>query len=58
MEDKNGSSSQWIEDNNETWTKGGYGKGLGAKTRIGKFANLAIQLANLLFLFWVDFRCF
>jgi hypothetical protein len=55
MEDKNESSPQWMEDNNEAWTKRGSGKGLGAKTRIGKFADLAIQSANLPFLFWVDF---
>jgi hypothetical protein len=52
MEDKNESSSQWMEDNNEAWTKRGFGKGFGAKTRIGKFANLVIQLANLPFLYF------
>jgi hypothetical protein len=55
MEEKNESSSSWMEDNNEAWTKRGSGKGLGAKTRVGEFADLAIQSANSLFLFWVDF---
>jgi hypothetical protein len=54
MEDKNERRTQWMEDNNEAWTK--RVSGMGAKTRIGKFSDLAIQLANLPFLFWV-FKC-
>jgi hypothetical protein len=55
MEDKNESRTQWMEDNNEASTERGSGKGLGSKTRIGEFADLAIQLANLPFLFWANF---